>query len=131
MRSESCSFIWHPKVRIQYLLPMLILRSEGPILPGHQEARGRCPALCGQSPCRTIMPMAEILAIVLALSPVGLALLVALRLIARRRARWRAAPDLRRRPGSGGEPGSVREPRRPLVPAGAATAALPVAAGAP
>jgi len=68
----------------------------------------------------------EFFAIILSLFPAGLILAVIVRLATRRRARRRYPPGVQGPPGHGrrGGPGPVREPRRPLSPAGAGSAAV-------
>ena len=82
-------------------------------------------------PGRTTGGVLEILAIALALSPVGLVLLAIPRLVAyHRRFRW-SDPGIQPQPGPGGNGRrgwwtGVREPRRPRSPAGAGSAAVPL-----
>jgi len=69
----------------------------------------------------------EFFAIIVSLLPAGVILAVTVRLVTRRRARRRHPPGVQGPPGFGGRrggPGPVREPRRPLSPAGAGSAAV-------
>lgn len=62
--------------------------------------------------------------LLLLLIPVLLVLIVLAAMVRRRRARWKIDLPPQGRPGEG--PAGTREPRRPRVPSGEASAALPL-----